>query len=861
MALLILTLSVAGEGVGADIAKNRARVNRGRAETLLKRGVRYGPMASRVTACRELGRMGYLPAVPTLSGFLARKGDQSLFDAACSALERIPGPEAEAALLKAAKGMDGSRLAALSQALGNRRSVKAIPLLERILGGKDETLRRSAAFALADIRTPETLRALVRRAGEDPCVAEASLLAVTRMGAMAELDSLLALKELPDPVRIAALRYKIRALPEEEGIERWKGAWESGNPWERKAAWGLLCAFPESDDFAQLLAEIFPTLKGEMRSRFCGAIALRGEFAVENIFLDVVSKGEKDPDFYLAAEALARLGSESGSGLLLNAYARSRLPFMGWRLLNTLSVYRGRTFDPELLFILGSPERKLKKVALILAGERGLKAAMDAVLRFAGDPDPGIRSAAGRALRKLAGLEQLPQLLTLIRRFPDETLFLSTLNDLCEASRRTEKGPFTIVRAEYGRIRTPEAKDVTERVRQLLEGGGASIPVSYKTFGNVMGSSYFRELLVVYRTDGDDRAAVAREGHDLILGERRVDRGVEARILEAYRLSFGTYRRALLKVIAKWRSEATLEVLSGAAGQGVDPVLREDAITYLAEWKSPAVLASLARLGESCGEGRLKPKIEQAFLALVQDGDTLTPDRKADLLSQALNWVHTPKNRELYSKSLEKERALAESLGLGFDPIFNGRDLVGWESLSGEWQVEEGVLVGRRTGKGRSDASCCCIRRNEKLGDCELFLDFRLGKGSRSSIRFRSVRGEGYEAVLEDNTRFTGTFRHTGHSLKGERGESVKIDAKGKKSVRRFSGSYSLGRAYREGEWNSCRILCRGREAALWLNGTKVCELRDERPEYLAAEGLLMLCLENGGEMKVEFRNIRIKKR
>lgn len=73
----------------------------------------------------------------------------------------------------------------------------------------------------------------------------------------------------------------------------------------------------------------------------------------------------------------------------------------------------------------------------------------------------------------------------------------------------------------------------------------------------------------------------------------------------------------------------------------------------------------------------------------------------------------------------------------GFTPIFNGRDLEGWEiDTPGLWQVRDGMLVGKHTGLKYNDF----LPTKKHYRDFELQLEFRLVGGvGNSGIQFRSV--------------------------------------------------------------------------------------------------------------------------
>ena len=94
---------------------------------------------------------GRAESVKPLARYLA---DVTLAGPASAALQTIGGPEAARALLKALENAPGTALVALVDALGAMRSREAVKKLLALTGSGDETLRRAARSALAEIGDP-----------------------------------------------------------------------------------------------------------------------------------------------------------------------------------------------------------------------------------------------------------------------------------------------------------------------------------------------------------------------------------------------------------------------------------------------------------------------------------------------------------------------------------------------------------------------------------------------------------------------------------------------------------------------------------------------------------------------------------
>lgn len=101
-------------------------------------------------ACQRLAIAGDASAVPTLAELLA---DDRLATYARTALERIPGPEADEALVAALDELDGRPLAGVIASIEKRRIVDTVDRLKRFQDSDDAAVRSAATRAVTAIRT------------------------------------------------------------------------------------------------------------------------------------------------------------------------------------------------------------------------------------------------------------------------------------------------------------------------------------------------------------------------------------------------------------------------------------------------------------------------------------------------------------------------------------------------------------------------------------------------------------------------------------------------------------------------------------------------------------------------------------
>lgn len=176
----------------------------------------------------------------------------------------------------------------------------------------------------------------------------------------------------------------------------------------------------------------------------------------------------------------------------------------------------------------------------------------------------------------------------------------------------------------------------------------------------------------------------------------------------------------------------------------------------------------------------------------------------------------------------------------GYELLFDGKTLDGWQGDPRLWSVEDGAIVGSTFGQALKDNSFLISR--QAFSDFVLQVDVRLDNHN-SGIQFRSealpdfvVRG--YQADAAQGNWWG--------SLYGEKtGRGVIAN-----------GWAGKGETVVRPGWNHYEILCQGSLIRLTLNGLVTVELEDT----MAAEGIIALQLHQGPPMKVAFRNIKIKR-
>jgi hypothetical protein len=202
----------------------------------------------------------------------------------------------------------------------------------------------------------------------------------------------------------------------------------------------------------------------------------------------------------------------------------------------------------------------------------------------------------------------------------------------------------------------------------------------------------------------------------------------------------------------------------------------------------------------------------------------------------------------------------------GFVPIFNGKDLTGWEGESEYWSVEEGLLTGKTTSQKPLKQANYLFWRGGKPADFELHAAYRFQSDSgNSGINFRSrelPKGDvkGYQADMETGPNYTGIlYECNQREIMTERGQKVVIDEDGKRHIDKFADSAELQKHIKKNDWNEYVIIARGPEIILKINGVVMSHVIDREKGKAAAAGLITLQVHPGPPMKVQFKDLRIK--
>ena len=194
----------------------------------------------------------------------------------------------------------------------------------------------------------------------------------------------------------------------------------------------------------------------------------------------------------------------------------------------------------------------------------------------------------------------------------------------------------------------------------------------------------------------------------------------------------------------------------------------------------------------------------------------------------------------------------------GMTSLFDGTTLKGWVQKNGTatYRVEKGTIIGKT--KQGSPNSFLCTEKD--YGDFELTFDVflhdnRLNSGVQIRSKAKAPEGDGGYGRVN--------------------GPQVEIEATGDNGA---ESGYIYGEAcggwmtpddrrkplkvFKDGKWNSYRIVAKGARIQTWINGEVVEDLTDEAKFKSHPKGFIGLQVHgvgNRGPFQVAWRNIKIK--
>lgn len=192
----------------------------------------------------------------------------------------------------------------------------------------------------------------------------------------------------------------------------------------------------------------------------------------------------------------------------------------------------------------------------------------------------------------------------------------------------------------------------------------------------------------------------------------------------------------------------------------------------------------------------------------------------------------------------------------GWQSLFNGKDLTGWQVLNAphEVEVKDGMIVGTTVLGLENGFLCTTQPYGDFILELELNVDLLL---DNTGIQFRSLsnpddrngRVHGYQVQIENRPPHQSQWSGAIYDEAG-RGFLYLIEDDPKRQ-----------KAYRQNVWNRLRIEAIGTSSRVWINGIPISHIVDDK----IMKGMICLQLHGGplvdqrGKQSVYMRNVRIQ--
>ncbi|MEL7498055.1 MAG: DUF1080 domain-containing protein [Planctomycetota bacterium] len=219
------------------------------------------------------------------------------------------------------------------------------------------------------------------------------------------------------------------------------------------------------------------------------------------------------------------------------------------------------------------------------------------------------------------------------------------------------------------------------------------------------------------------------------------------------------------------------------------------------------------------------------------------------------------------SANTNAQEAKTQEATSDFVELFNGKDFDGWTQKNGtaKYTIEEGGVICGETVEGSPNSFLCT---EKEYGDFELTFDVKVDDQLNSGVQIRSK-----EKPAPKNQKGVKKNDRQGRVF----GPQVEIEASGNKGA---EAGYVYGEAtgrgwlvpkekliphkhFKDGEWNSYRVIAKGPNFHVWINGTEIIDLTDEEIFKTHPKGFIGLqvhSIKKGtGPFQVRWKNIKLR--
>ncbi len=205
-----------------------------------------------------------------------------------------------------------------------------------------------------------------------------------------------------------------------------------------------------------------------------------------------------------------------------------------------------------------------------------------------------------------------------------------------------------------------------------------------------------------------------------------------------------------------------------------------------------------------------------------------------------------------------------------FQPIFDGKSLEGWLAPNmSYWSVEDGAITAQCTDENPAKKNQFLVWQGGEIANFELKLKFRVegGPSANSGIQVRSKVQEdghavGYQAdISQPAAPYLGAiYDEHGRKMLAKRGQVTTIAEDGTMVTADVETPEQAAAGIDITQWTDYEISFIDNVMSVRVGGKDMSEIVDNQESEREMSGILALQLHSGPPMKVQFKDILLKK-
>jgi HEAT repeat protein len=598
--------------------------------------------AAKDFVCRELSVSGTEASVPVLASMLT---DQNNADMARYAIERIPGDNVNEALRQELSKAGGNAKVGIINTLGVRGDKKAVAVLAGLISDANQTIAVAAVAALGRIDDPCATEAIAK--AEDKATGvlrtkliDAYLQCADRLTAKGQKEAASAIyKRLYDvnetiPVRVAAVRGMIMTAGDKTG-EKVVEILKSNDPQMQTAAIGVMKDVAKTDVIKAAAGEL-TKLGVTQQVQLIGAFEDCGDSAALAPVL-TAARSTDEAVRIAALKAISVLGDVSTVDMLVGTAVSAKGEEQK-AAQNSLYRLKGADVDEAILKKLPEAEPTARVELIRSCEQRNITAAVAVLMKQAKDADGKVRIESIKALRALAG--------------PQDLVGLVELQLAASGAERTElektvvavarKGPEEKGQAQVVLAAMPQAKDLDAKCSLLSVLGRIGAPAALPVLRDALGDKEERIRDAAVRALSDWPTATPAE--DLLKVVKTSENPVHKT------LALRGYVR-LIGLESNRPAEETMKMYKEAMSLAANAADKKMVLSGLGNLKSVEALQMAAGYLE---DTELKDEAESAVVKIAESTMKKYPRETKGLLQKVSTGTTNESVREQAQKLLKQ---------------------------------------------------------------------------------------------------------------------------------------------------------------------------------------------------------------